>query len=132
MPFGERQRALESRWGFKCTCELCSAAEAEIEASDRRRERIRAVRQDVLECVQRRDFHSAIELNEELVGLIVKENMAPHLGEHYEVLARLYLAATDLKNAKKYARLALSELEANGGSDVYDSIEELRRLLEWH
>lgn len=86
----------------------------------------------MLERVQQRDFHSAIGLNEELVGLIVKENMAPHLGEHYEVLARLYLAATDLKSAKKYAVLALEELEANGGIEVYDSIEELRRLLEWH
>lgn len=90
------------------------------------------MRQEILEHVERRDFHSAINLNEELVGLIVKEHMAPHLGEHYEVLARLYLAATDLKNAKKYARLALVDLEANGGSNVYDSVGELRQLLEWN
>ncbi|OIW29330.1 SET domain-containing protein [Coniochaeta ligniaria NRRL 30616] len=132
LPFEERQRGLRNRWGFQCTCELCSAAAADTETSDRRRERIRAVRQEVLGYVQRRDFHGAIKLNEELVGLIAKENMAPHLGEHYEVLARLYLAATDLKSAKKYARLALAELEANGGSDVYDSVDELSRLLEWH
>jgi hypothetical protein len=132
MPFEERQQALLHRWGFRCTCELCLSSTQEREASDRRRERIRDVRKEVLEHVQRRDFHSAIKLNEELVGLIVKERMAPHLGEHYEVLARLYLAATDLDSAKKYAELALVDLEANGGSDVYDSVEELRSLLKWH
>jgi hypothetical protein len=132
LPFEERQWTLQSRWGFQCTCELCSAPAEEISASDRRRERIRVVRQEVLEHVQRRDFQSAIKLNEELFDLIVREKMAPHLGEHYEVLARLYLAATDLKSAKKYAQLALVDLEANGGSAVYDSIGELKRLLEWH
>ena len=131
LPFSERQQALQNRWGFQCTCDLCSAPKPEVSASDRRRERIRAVREEVLEYIQRRDFHSAIKLNEELVDLIGKEHMAPHLGEHYEVLARLYLAATDLKSAKKYASLALVDLQANGGRDVYDSVDDLKQLLDW-
>lgn len=71
-------------------------------------------------------------MNEEMVELIVKEGLAPHLGEHYEVLARLYLAATDLKNAKKFAELALIDMEANGGDAVYDGMKELRTILAWN
>lgn len=90
------------------------------------------MRQEVLEHVQHKDFLPAIKLNEELVELILRENMAPHLGEHYEVLARLYLAAMDLTNAKKFARMTLEHLQANGGIQVYDSIKELEALLQWH
>lgn len=128
----ERQEMLLKRWGFKCSCSLCSAPAEEIAASDRRRERVQAIRKEVLKHVQNREFQGAIELNAEMLELIRKEDLAPHLGEHYEVLARLYLAATDLKNAKIFAQLALDDLEANGGVDVYDGIEELRTILGWN
>lgn len=90
------------------------------------------IREKVLTHVQRREFHAAINLNEEMVDLIMKEGLAPHLGEHYEVLARLYLAATDLKNAKKFAELAIIDMEANGGEDVYDGMKELKIMLGWN
>lgn len=82
--------------------------------------------------VKNKDFLSAIDLNEELIEIIVKEGLAPHLGEHYEVLARLYLAATDMTNAKRFAQLALDEMEANGGDKVYDGAKELRQILGWN
>lgn len=130
--YHERQHNLRSRWGFDCTCELCSSSVELRASSDRRRQKIRTMRQDVMKHVQHKNFIPAIKLNEELLGLIAKENMAPHMGEHYEVIARLYLAAMDLANAKRFARLALDELEANGGREVYDSISELEALLEWN
>ena len=131
MTYAQRQKALR-RWGFDCSCSLCSASAGEIAASDRRRLRVLEIREKVLTHVQRREFHAAINLNEEMVDLIMKEGLAPHLGEHYEVLARLYLAATDLKNAKKFAELAIIDMEANGGEDVYDGMKELKIMLGWN
>lgn len=132
LPHATRQSTLLRRWGFKCTCSLCTASPTAILASDARRARVSELRASALQLVQARDFEGAIEQNAEMVELIRKENLAAHLGEHYEVLARLYLAATDLRNAKRFAALALEDLEANGGVEVYDGIGDLRTILGWN
>ena len=76
--------------------------------------------------MQRKAFDKAIQLNHELHGLLDEEQLIPHLGEHYHVMARLYQATRDTKNVKKYSQLAL---EAYGGPAAGDVIGELRELL---
>lgn len=44
-------------------------------------------------------------------------------------MARLYLAARDAQNARKYSQLALEDLDAYGGPDTDDVVGELRELL---
>ena len=130
--YEERKNALQSRWGFKCQCSLCSATESERAASDRRRKRVEQIRAEVLGYVSRRDFAGAIKLNEELVDLMRIEGLAPHMGDYFEVLARLYLSAANLKGAQKFARLAVEEMEANGGADAFVGMKELQAILGWH
>ncbi len=125
----ERQARLQQNWGFRCACALCSAPAANITASDGRRLRIRTLQEELKQQLQNKAFRGAIRLNHELLGLLAEEQLIPHLGEHYHVMARLYLAARDTQNVKKYSLLALEDLEAYGGPDTDDVIGELRELL---
>jgi len=111
---------------------MCVAPAEERAASDHRRRQVQEIREAVRHSIQRRKFVEVIDLNERLIGLIQRESLAPHLAEHYEVLSRLYLAALDLGGAKKFARLALADLEAySGGISADNSIQELRTILTW-
>lgn len=68
-----------------------------------------------------------------MVDLIWEEKLIPHRGEHYEVMARLHMGAGDRKEAKKYAKLAISDLEKYAlgwGKESKDSIEELKDLVK--
>ncbi|KAM7183375.1 hypothetical protein V8F20_012643 [Naviculisporaceae sp. PSN 640] len=130
----ERTPLLSSKWGFKCTCSLCTSPPAEIAASDKRRLKIKALGPEVISQVEAQNFGKAIELNEEMVDLIHTEGLVPHRGEHWEVMARLYLAnGNAVKEARKYLRKAIKEMEEFGGSWGDDSgeekIEELRGWL---
>jgi hypothetical protein len=127
----ERQSALLRRWGFKCNCSLCNASYEKLSVSDYRRTRIKMVREEVLELVETGHFHKAIEVHvdEDLLDLIAKEGLLSMLGEHYEILARLYHATGDTKNAEKYGRLALADLKTYGGTDAYDSIKDINGIL---
>jgi hypothetical protein len=129
LQYPDRQHQLLHRWGFKCTCDLCTAPAEKIIESDNRRKRVREIREEIIQQVHKSKFWAAIKLNEELMDILVEEELVAHLGEHYEILARLYFAAGDRKNAEKYGRLALADLQQYGGPDVYDSIEDLNDLL---
>lgn len=100
-----------------------------IEQSDSNRHRIAALRDEVLRQVGKQKYLEAIADYEELVDLVEKETLIEHRGEHYEVMARLYLMVKDLPNSEKYARLALEDLERFGGPEVYQSVLELRTFV---
>ncbi|KAH8886531.1 SET domain-containing protein [Thozetella sp. PMI_491] len=131
MTHAERQHTLHRVWGFNCSCALCQSTPGQIATSDSRRQRLRNVQAEIAEYVRRRDFKRAIELNEEVVELITKERLSPDLCEHYEVMSRLYLAATDLDNAKRFAQLALRDMQATDGDENHEGMEELRTILSW-
>ncbi|KAJ9165299.1 SET domain-containing protein [Coniochaeta hoffmannii] len=128
--YGQRQHSLLHNWGFRCTCALCTAPSAELIPSDRRRGRIGDIRQQIVELVQSKQFDRAVAMSKEMIDLVLKEELVAHLGEHYEVLTRLYYALRDATNTKKYARLAIAELERYGGEEVYGTtIGELSEIL---
>ncbi|KAH8906915.1 SET domain-containing protein [Coniochaeta sp. PMI_546] len=128
--YGQRQHSLLHNWGFRCTCALCTAPSEVLIASDRRRGRIGEIRQEIVELVQAKQFERAISMSKEMIDLVLKEELVAHLGEHYEVLARLYYAVRDAANTEKYARLAIIDLEKYGGEDVYGAtIAELKDIL---
>lgn len=128
--YGQRQHSLLHNWGFRCTCALCTAPSDELVASDRRRGRIGDIRQEVVELVQEKQFDRAISMSKEMIDLVLKEELVAHLGEHYEVLARMYYAVWDRDNTAKYARLAIADLEQYGGEEVYGAtIGELKKIL---
>lgn len=60
-----------------------------------------------------------------MMTAIEDEGLAPHMGDYYEVMTRLYAATGDMKNAKKYARLAIKEFEDIGE----EKVEELEAFV---
>ena len=79
--------------------------------------------------INRHQFKKAISMAKEMIKLVQKEELAAHLADHYEVLARLYYALRDSKNAKMYARMAIDDLEKYGGANELDeSIQEMREI----
>ncbi|KAL1888631.1 hypothetical protein Sste5346_009423 [Sporothrix stenoceras] len=136
-----RQETLKRRWGFECTCDLCSGGPDATAASDARRQRVTALRAEVVAHLQKGAFDTAIAAYEgELLRLVRTEHLAEHMGEHFEVLARLHLAAGNRTAAVSYAQQALAELETfEGVSGVRagavsesssGSIQELREFVK--
>ncbi|KAM7214565.1 SET domain containing protein [Rhypophila decipiens] len=153
----ERTRLLPLKWNFKCTCSLCTSSPTEIQQSDTRRAKVKALGPQVISQVQSGNFATGIELNKEMVELMHIEGLVPHRGEHWEVMARLLLAEANglatrartagkegqslrgrsralVKEAKGYLGLAIEEIEEFGGSwgsDEVEGEEKIEELRGW-
>ncbi|KAK5658433.1 hypothetical protein OQA88_1822 [Cercophora sp. LCS_1] len=114
LTFHERQRILRAKWGFECTCDICSAPPAEIAESDARRDQINELGVAVLKHVENQDLKSAIKSHKDMMNAIEEEALAPHMGDYYEVMARLLAGTKNIKEAKKYVRLAIEEFKVAG------------------
>ncbi|RYP04755.1 hypothetical protein DL765_010073 [Monosporascus sp. GIB2] len=133
--YEERQHALQ-RWGFTCTCAMCTAPASEIAASDARRTRIRALKADIVEALNGRDGNDkvkhksldrAIEMAHEVVALVHREELRSLYAEQYDALGRLYWAAGDRARGVAHARLSLKALKDIGY--VEPDEEHLPKLL---
>ncbi|GAB1312708.1 SET domain-containing protein 5 [Madurella fahalii] len=113
-PFGltsqARQQTLLQKWGFQCTCPLCSSSPSVLAASDARRKKIATLGDEVLKMLDRGDSPKrAAEMYEEVVDAVREEGLVPHLGAHYEVLGRLYLAAGDQRKGVELVKKGVEE-----------------------
>ena len=122
----ERQEAMSAVWGFQCTCPHCSGTALEIEASDKRLERILEL-QNILS-----DFDSGsvatTAMAEELIRLYEEENLYAAKATGHKIAALAYNAVGDVKTAQQHAEVALEAGIVSSGSDDY--AEEMKRLLE--
>ncbi|XDG08662.1 hypothetical protein ABKA04_008277 [Annulohypoxylon sp. FPYF3050] len=109
----ERQADLQ-KWGFNCTCSLCSASKAEVAASDYRRSKIKDMRQEVMKAVEAWDGTKAVKLTHEVLELMRAEDLAPLYASQYEIMARLYWKARDKKTGAKYAKMSIDTLVDQG------------------
>ncbi|KAI1407611.1 SET domain-containing protein [Hypoxylon sp. FL1857] len=123
----ERQAGL-LKWGFNCTCSLCTASKAERAASDYRREKIKQLRQEVMRAVEAWDGTKAVRLTHEVLELMQAEELAPLYASQYEIMARLYWKARDKKTGTKYAQMSIDTLVDLGYLE--DSPEALPALLK--
>lgn len=124
-----RQQGLE-RWGFKCTCPLCSAPPSEKAISDTRRQRIEEAKPELVAFWKEGKYQAAIRIGEEIVELIKEEGLTSMLTDEYVVLARLYLIRGDKETAEEYAELAVEILSNLGFLGTEDPAEwGLERLL---
>ncbi|KAI5856722.1 SET domain-containing protein [Durotheca rogersii] len=105
----ERQAALR-KWGFNCTCSLCTASKTEIAASDYRRNKIKALGEEVIQAIEVWDGTKAVKLTQEVLDLMRIEGLVPLYSGQYEIMARLYWKAKDVKTATEYARMSLDTL----------------------
>ena len=110
----DRLAVLHSRWGFTCTCDLCSSSKEELAASDSRRKRFNELGVKVIRTLEGGDIKKAIGYHREVIQAIKEEQLTPHLGDYYEVAARLYTAVGDKKSAAQFAKLAVEEYTAFG------------------
>lgn len=123
IPLGQtraaRQQAL-LRWEFVCTCPLCAAAEADVEASDARRTRIDELRVSVAAAVERRHSsgrsakQSALETIRDLFPRLYEEELFTAYSEQYASIGRLYWALGDRGQAQFYAQRSLDVLADQG------------------
>ncbi len=111
--FIEREKSLQ-RWGFKCSCDLCTASSDEVAISDTRRLQIQTKRDQVVEAYQAGNAERAVALTEEILELMRQEDLFQLYSEQYENLGRVYWAIGDKKKAEKYARMSLAVLEEQG------------------
>ncbi|KAK4108499.1 SET domain-containing protein, partial [Canariomyces notabilis] len=112
LPSTSRQALLRQNWGFECACSLCASPPNELAASDARRKMIADLGQQVLGLVEKGSAASmkrAAELYSEVADAVREEGLVPHLGAHYEVLGRLYIAAGDTKKGAEMVRRAVDE-----------------------
>ncbi|KAI1483512.1 SET domain-containing protein [Daldinia eschscholtzii] len=123
----ERQEALQ-KWGFECTCSLCTASKTEIAVSDYRRAKIKALRREVMKAVEEWDGTRAVKLTHEVLELMKAEDLSPLYSSQYEIMARLYWKAKDKKTATKYAQMSIDVLVDQGYLE--DSPNSLQALLK--
>ncbi|KAI2465176.1 SET domain-containing protein [Annulohypoxylon bovei var. microspora] len=109
----ERQIGLR-KWGFNCTCALCTASKAEVAASDYRRQKIKDMREEVMKAVEAWDGTKAVKLTHEVLELMRAEDLAPLYSSQYEIMARLYWKAGDKKTGTKYAKMSIDTLVDQG------------------
>jgi hypothetical protein len=128
MSHQERQ-ALLTDWGFKCTCDMCTASPAVIAASDGRRERIFQLKADILDFLNRGKVHGAVKMIREAIDLMEQENLRPLMTEQYETLARIQWALGAKEKGVEYARESIQLLTDHGFMDPRDFDENLMGLL---
>ncbi len=127
----ERKHILDG-WGFNCSCWLCTASPAEINASDSRRERVYDIHASLAESYEGDseyvlDEESIDALSEELFALIEEEQLWPQLVVFYEVIARAYMEIAEWDSARKYVALAEQRWNKYGGED-HDNVDGIRAL----
>jgi hypothetical protein len=122
LPSTTRQKLLLAKWGFTCTCTLCSSPPSVLAASDERRNTIEALGKEVVKLVERGETKAlkrAAQLYGEVVEAVRLEGLVPHLGGHYDVLGRLWAAAGELEKGKRWlleGRREEEGFESAGGS----------------
>jgi tetratricopeptide (TPR) repeat protein len=112
-PYAARQEGLK-RWGFTCTCALCSLPPAERSISDQRRERIEAAEPELLALWKEGKLQGAIRIGEEVLEIMKEEGVESNLTDQYVLLARLYLLRGDRETAEEYAEEAIEMLDDLG------------------
>jgi tetratricopeptide (TPR) repeat protein len=126
--YEERQERIQ-RWGFKCTCEACSALPEERAASDRNRKRVEFLGEEVVRRLRNGRPQAAIDSANEAIDLLEKEGLYQQLSDYYESIARIYRAINDKKRARVYASKALGVLTDYVLLEGSDNNQDLETLL---
>ncbi|KAI1802921.1 SET domain-containing protein [Daldinia bambusicola] len=100
-----RQEKLQKEWGFKCSCQRCSANATVVAESDRRVSQIHALWKEL-------DDYSATskgsaEKAELLISLYEEEGILGRLNEAYYRAAIEYIGIGNVEKATKYAVLCI-------------------------
>lgn len=112
-------------WGFKCTCNLCSGTEIEVEASDERLKRILELQTILADISGSAATTSAAE---ELILLYEEEHLHAARATGHKLAALAYNAVGDVKTARRHAEIALEVGIVSSGLDGF--AQEIKTILE--
>ncbi|KAF2875804.1 hypothetical protein BDV95DRAFT_654916 [Massariosphaeria phaeospora] len=113
-PSPKRRAGLQTRWGFTCTCALCSLPTPQRMASDLRRAMISDGEEKAMALWAAGSIREAIALAEESVGLIGDEGLEPLLTDEFALLAKLHLVLGEREEAARYGARAVELLRGYG------------------
>ncbi|KAH8895247.1 SET domain-containing protein [Thozetella sp. PMI_491] len=130
--YQERQRTTADLWGFHCNCPLCSVNPEARAISDERRTSIRVLRAEIVQAINSGNLTRALEIDEELIDLVSKEDMTPHYRDYFQISAQLYNVVGNLDKAEEYVKIVLEELQRYGwpGPEEETTIDKFKRLLQ--
>ncbi|KAK0669212.1 hypothetical protein QBC41DRAFT_224471 [Cercophora samala] len=111
--FSERSHLLK-KWGFTCSCPLCTSTPEAIAASDARRKEIMKLQDHAIRAFQANKPYQALRLTRQILPLLPKEELFPLESEQLENMSRIYFVLNDMENAEKYARQSLEVLAKQG------------------
>ena len=124
-----QRRAKIHEWGFSCGCELCAGTADAIAASDRRREAMARLGEDLGRAVQAYDIPAARRVLEDGLALLADEGVEAASGELLESLARVHWIAGDEALAEQAARRAADYADF-GALEPRDRAAEIMEMLK--
>ncbi|KAJ4299824.1 hypothetical protein N0V90_005070 [Kalmusia sp. IMI 367209] len=128
-PFARRQETLK-RWGFTCTCALCSLPAAEKTASDMRRALIAKSETKAVQLYGEGKTVEAIELAEETLEMMREEGLEGTEADQLVLLAKMWLGVGEREAAERYGRESWERLRGMGFlGEVRDEEWELEGFL---
>ena len=129
--FAERQEGLQ-RWGFTCTCPLCSLPHAHRVASDVRRTLIAQADKKIIEIWKEGRHADAIALAEEIIEMIQEEGLEHFLTDEYALLAKLWLLYGKREKAEEIGKKSFEMLAGMGyfGNEVDHERWDLEKFLD--
>ncbi|KAK0647199.1 hypothetical protein B0T16DRAFT_376314 [Cercophora newfieldiana] len=114
LPTEDRLQLLESHYGFKCHCELCSAPQEIRQVSDAQRQRIQEIRTNIRAV---KDLSALRLMDNELLGLVEREDLGFKSKEYEWALALAFYRLGDLASAIRKAGAALRHAESLAGGE---------------
>lgn len=127
-PRESRRNYLKENWGFDCTCSLCRGSETEISDSESWRDKIKSLKETILNAKSQGYYHDAIVMTEEVLQFSEWERIPPFMPEYHDTLADLYFLKGDMANATRYARMAVDGWARSGSVDD-EELEKSRVFL---
>jgi len=121
----DRQEILR-RWGFTCTCELCTNPKLS-KPSDRNRQRLADIVSQIRES-RNHAYDTLRNLAEEVVRLIETERLTAATGDLYGILAQSFLESGFPDVALGYAEMSLESRVTYGSSD-HPKTDPTRRFI---
>lgn len=136
LKYADRQRLYSGNWGFTCTCDLCTAGEAEVRESDERRERFAQLHRSLGSLTAENfDAQRVLRWEYEVLEISEKEGMEVLVTEDLERMAYIFDGLGRRAEAINWARKAKEsllrwKLGPYASSDDLKRIEELLSQLE--
>ncbi|KAL2138018.1 hypothetical protein VTI28DRAFT_7659 [Corynascus sepedonium] len=127
-PAEERRRYLRDHWDFDCSCSLCRASELDRTNSEAWREKVKSLKETILNARSEGYYQHAITMTEEWLMISEWDMTPPFMPEYHDTLADLYFLKGDMANATRYARMAVDGWAKLGSVDD-EQLERARLFL---